>query len=51
MLEAAVAEYFEALPRHHSAPIEERYNLINAWIAVLPGNYVHNLRHLYLTNT
>ena len=50
-LEAAVAECFKVFSTHDATLIEERYNLINAWLAVLPGNYIHNLRHLYLTNT
>jgi len=28
--------------------IEERYNLLNAWLAVLPGNDDYNLRNLWL---
>ncbi len=31
--------------------IEERYNLLNAFLATIPGNTLHNLRHLYLLNT
>jgi type IV secretion system protein VirB4 len=50
-IEASVAECFKVFSTHDAALIEERYNLINAWIAVLPGNYLHNLRQLYLTNT
>ena len=50
-LEASVAECFKVFSTHDATLIEERYNLINAWIAVLPGNYTHNLRYLYLTNT
>ena len=29
----------------------QRYNLLNAWLAVLPGNGAHNLRRLALLNT
>ena len=50
-LEASVAECFKVFSTHDATLLEGRYNLINSWIAVLPGNYVHNLRHLYLTNT
>jgi type IV secretory pathway VirB4 component len=30
---------------------EERYNLLNAWLAVVPGNDAFNLRRLWLLNT
>jgi len=49
-LEASVAECIKVFSTHDASLIEERYNLVNAWIAVLPGNYTHNLRYLYLTN-
>ena len=50
-LETSVAECHKVFSTHDASLIEERYNLVNAWIAVLPGNYTHNLRYLYLTNT
>jgi len=51
VLDASVAECLKVFSTHDASLIEERYNLVNAWIAVLPGNYTHNLRYLYLTNT
>ena len=30
---------------------EERYNLLNAFLAVLPANYRYNLRQLYILNS
>lgn len=36
---------------HDGAFMEERYNLLNAWLAVLPGNSAHNLRRLALLET
>lgn len=35
---------------HDAAVIEERYNLANAWLAVLPGNGHYNLRRLWLSS-
>ncbi|MGB9067342.1 MAG: DUF87 domain-containing protein [Candidatus Acidiferrales bacterium] len=29
---------------------EEKYNLLNAFLAAVPGNYAFNLRHLLITN-
>ncbi len=31
--------------------VEERYNLLNAWLATIPGNHAHNLRRMYLLDT
>ena len=31
--------------------IEERYNLLNAFLAAVPGNHAYNLRYLWLLNT
>ena len=36
---------------HDGALYEESYNLLNAWLAVVPGNASHNLRRLPLLNT
>ena len=33
---------------HDAQLTEERYNLLNAWLAVLPGNSAYNLRRLWL---
>ena len=30
---------------------DERYNLLNAWLAVLPGNGAYNVRSMHLLNT
>ena len=50
-LDEAVAECVKVFAAHDAAVIEERYNLLNAWLAVLPGNRQYNLRHLWLLNT
>jgi type IV secretion system protein VirB4 len=31
--------------------VEERYNLLNAWLATIPGNHAHNLRRMFLLDT
>jgi len=50
-LDGAVAECVKVFAAHDATVIEERYNLLNAWLAVLPGNRPYNLRHLWLLNT
>jgi type IV secretion system protein VirB4 len=47
----AVAEAYKVFATYDAAVIEERYNLLNAWLAVIPGNYAYNLRHLWILNT
>ncbi|HEX2453136.1 MAG TPA: type IV secretion system DNA-binding domain-containing protein [Vicinamibacterales bacterium] len=49
-LKRSVAECFKVLGSHDAQLTEERYNLLNAWLAVLPGNDVHNLRRLWLSD-
>src|SRR6266536_660021 len=36
---------------HDGTFIEETYNLLNAWLSVVPGNSAHNLRRLALLET
>jgi type IV secretion/conjugal transfer VirB4 family ATPase len=31
--------------------VEEQYNLLNAWLATIPGNHARNLRTLYVLDT
>jgi type IV secretion/conjugal transfer VirB4 family ATPase len=50
-LRAAVAECFKTFAAHDAHLTEERYNLLGAWLAALPGNRAHNLRKLWLLNT
>jgi type IV secretion system protein VirB4 len=45
------AEALKTLAAHDGVFIEETYNLLNAWLAVVPGNYSHNLRNLALLET
>jgi type IV secretion system protein VirB4 len=50
-LRRAVAECFKVFSTHDAEPIEERYNLLNAFLAVIPGNRAFNLRRMWLLNT
>ncbi len=50
-VERASAETFKVFSTIDSVMIEERYNLLNAFLAALPGNVRYNLRHLFLLNT
>jgi type IV secretion/conjugal transfer VirB4 family ATPase len=50
-LRRAVAECFKVFSTHDAVLIEERYNLLNAFLAVIPGNRAFNLRRLWLMNT
>ena len=36
---------------HDGSLFEETYNLLNAWLAIVPGNGAHNLRRLALLET
>jgi type IV secretion system protein VirB4 len=36
---------------HDGTLHDERYNLLNAWLAIVPGNSAHNVRRLALLNT
>ena len=50
-LRTSVAECVKVFAGHDGALFEESYNLLNAWLAVVPGNAAHNLRRLALLNT
>lgn len=50
-LERSLAECLKVFAGHDGALYEESYNLLNAWLAVVPGNASHNLRRLPLLNT
>jgi type IV secretion/conjugal transfer VirB4 family ATPase len=47
-LRRSVAECLKVFATHDARLTEERYNLLNAWLAVIPGNSAHNLRRLWL---
>jgi type IV secretion/conjugal transfer VirB4 family ATPase len=50
-VEKAAAEFYKVFSVHDAQLYEERYNLLNAFLAAVPGNYAFNLRYLYLLNT
>lgn len=50
-LKRSVAECFKVFAAQDAQLTEERYNLLNAWLAVLPGNRAHNLRRFWLLDT
>ncbi|MCE5306095.1 MAG: DUF87 domain-containing protein [Acidobacteriales bacterium] len=49
--EHAAAECFKVFSTHDAALMDERYNLLNAWLAAIPGNDIYNLRRVWLMNT
>jgi type IV secretion system protein VirB4 len=50
-VERACAEFYKVFSVHDAQLYEENYNLLNAFLAAVPGNHVFNLRSLYLLNT
>jgi type IV secretion system protein TrbE len=50
-VDKACAEFYKVFSVHDAQLYEERYNLLNAFLAAVPGNHAFNLRSLYLLNT
>src|SRR6204780_2964071 len=50
-VDRACAEFYKVFSVHDAQLYEENYNLLNAFLAAVPGNHVFNLRSLYLLNT
>src|SRR6266853_2352607 len=50
-VDRACAEFYKVFSVHDAQLYEEKYNLLNAFLAAVPGNHVFNLRSLYLLNT
>jgi type IV secretion/conjugal transfer VirB4 family ATPase len=50
-VERAAAEFYKVFSVHDAQLYDERFNLLNAFLAAVPGNHAFNLRHLYLLNT
>lgn len=50
-LQEQSAEATKALGLHDGHFFQETYNLLNAWLAIVPGNGAHNLRRLALLET
>jgi type IV secretion system protein VirB4 len=51
VVERVAAESIKVVAAHDGTLIEETYNLLNAWLATVPGNSAHNLRRLALLET
>ena len=50
-VERIAAEAIKVMAAHDGTLVEESYNLLNAWLSVIPGNGTHNLRRLALMET
>jgi type IV secretion system protein VirB4 len=50
-LEYQAAEAMKAMAVHDGSLFDETYNLLNAWLSIVPGNSAHNLRRLALLET
>src|SRR5713226_9947774 len=50
-VDKACADFYKVFSMHDGTLFEERYNLLNAFFATIPGNYHFNLRGLELLNT
>lgn len=51
LLDRSVAEATKIMAAHDGTFVAETYNLLNAWLSVIPGNSAHNLRRLALLET
>lgn len=49
-VESACAEFYKVFSVHDAQLYDERFNLLNAYLATVPGNAPFNLRRLCLTN-
>src|SRR3989449_1198689 len=50
-VDRACAEFYKVFSIYDAQLYEEKYNLLNAFLAAVPGNSAFNLRYLYLLNT
>jgi type IV secretion system protein TrbE len=50
-LQHSTAEAMKVMAVHDGSVFEETYNLLNAWLSIVPGNNAHNLRRLALLET
>ncbi|MBY0495041.1 MAG: hypothetical protein K2Y23_12585 [Cyanobacteria bacterium] len=51
LVEQQAAEAKKVMAAHDASLFDESYNLLNAWLSVVPGNSAHNLRRLALLET
>jgi len=50
-VDTACADFYKVFSVHDAQLYEERYNLLNAFLASVPGGSAFNLRTMYLLNT
>jgi type IV secretion/conjugal transfer VirB4 family ATPase len=50
-VERACAEFYKTFGEYDAQLYEEKYNLFNAYLATVPGNYAFNLRSMLILNT
>jgi type IV secretion/conjugal transfer VirB4 family ATPase len=50
-VERACAEFYKVFSVHDAQLYEEKYNLLNSFLATVPGNHLFNLRYVYLLNS
>ena len=50
-LKRSVAECVKVFGSHDAQLLDERYNLLNAFLAIIPGNQLFNLRRMWLLST
>src|SRR5580704_109065 len=50
-VETASADFYKVFSVHDAQLYEEKYNLLNAFLATVPGGSPFNLRSMYLLNT
>ena len=50
-VETAAADFYKVFSVHDAQLYEEKYNLLNAFLATVPGGSPFNLRSMYLLNT
>jgi type IV secretion system protein VirB4 len=51
VVERAAADAIKVMAAHDGTFTEESYNLLNAWVSIVPGNSAHNLRRLAVLET
>jgi type IV secretion system protein VirB4 len=51
IVERAAADFYKVFSVHDAQLYDERFNLLNAFLAAVPGNHTFNLRYHYLLNT
>jgi type IV secretion/conjugal transfer VirB4 family ATPase len=50
-LQHSAAEAMKVMAVHDGSWFDETYNLLNAWLSIVPGNGAHNLRRLAVLET